>query len=1069
MNEWKDRFADPPALYRPAPLWVWNDDMTEEQIRDQLGRMKARGFGGAFVHPRPGLVTAYLSEAWFELWGKALEAADKLDLKLYLYDENSYPSGFAGGHVPSRMPDGLAGALTARLVETGECGHLRWESALSGAQGRLLSAYAVEGGNGSASSLRLKTEVTKRPPSEWPSFGNRFLLLEWRIPETSAWLGGFAYPDLLRPEAARHFLETTHEAYRARFGDRFGERIPALFTDEPCLVHGHFPDAQPLPFSYWFASQFEQRNGYSLIEHLPCLFADAAAGDGKAIDPLKVRYDYYDTLRELWANNWVKPISDWCELHGLAFTGHYLEHNWPYPWGRSSPSVMSFYEYMHWPGIDMLLTSLLKENGRDPHLLVTIREAHSAANQLGRKRVLCEAYGAGGWDSTFEDFRRIGDWLYVHGINFLNPHLTLSSIAGARKRDYPQSFDWRQPWWEPYGKLNDYFARLSVALGEGETRNRILVLNPTTSFYMKTPDLAEPGLEPNHAEPLSSDVAILQLLSERQWDFDLGDEFIAERHGRTEGASFVIGQGKYEVVVIPAAMENVRESTMQLLGEYLSQGGKVLALGSPTRIEGNVAEERLEQLKAHEGWMTVENAEALERTLHSFLSQRLTIASMGTDEDFTGWSERSALAHLRREQTDGSVIWFVVNSGPKAFQGNLRLKGEALERLNPWTGAAEPAVYRHSGDGTLEMHITLEASGSLLLRSGRASDKMIPPLAFLPGERSEEEDNGQTLVMPAISPTIVPEESNVWPLAYCDLKIGSETHKDIHVLFAASKVFEFHGFEANPWDNAIQYRSRLTERDKEFGELSGFEVSYRFFISEGSIPSRLGLLVERGDAYQILVNGAPLNNGGEKSRLDDHFREYNIVSLVREGDNVVTLRVSPFSVLLEVEAVVLLGDFAVSDRGNRWEMERAKPLRTGSWGRQGYPFYGGAVVYSRSVELPDTIREAQLVLGDWNGTVASIAVNGKYAGLLGVDGSVSIDLMPHVLPGKENFIEVRVCGSFKNLLGPHHHPDRPRKVGWSYLWQSFPIQGSPKPKEYDLIAYGLMSDYRIVVRTENGE
>ena len=57
-------FRDPPTSYRTAPLWVWNDEMTEEQILDQLTDFKEKGLGGVFVHPRPGLITPYLSPRW---------------------------------------------------------------------------------------------------------------------------------------------------------------------------------------------------------------------------------------------------------------------------------------------------------------------------------------------------------------------------------------------------------------------------------------------------------------------------------------------------------------------------------------------------------------------------------------------------------------------------------------------------------------------------------------------------------------------------------------------------------------------------------------------------------------------------------------------------------------------------------------------------------------------------------------------------------------------------------------------------------------------------------------------
>ena len=80
MDEMKQRFLAPPSAYRPAPLWVWNDEMTEDQIDFQLTELHTHGFGGAFVHPRPGLVTEYMSDRWFVLWGHALETAKALDM-----------------------------------------------------------------------------------------------------------------------------------------------------------------------------------------------------------------------------------------------------------------------------------------------------------------------------------------------------------------------------------------------------------------------------------------------------------------------------------------------------------------------------------------------------------------------------------------------------------------------------------------------------------------------------------------------------------------------------------------------------------------------------------------------------------------------------------------------------------------------------------------------------------------------------------------------------------------------------------------------------------------------------
>lgn len=101
----KKNFADPPADYRSAPLWDWNDEITEEGIDFQMQEFKKAGIGGVFVHPRPGLLTEYLSDDWFRLFGHTVQKGKELGMKVWIYDENSYPSGFAGGHVPAQMPD----------------------------------------------------------------------------------------------------------------------------------------------------------------------------------------------------------------------------------------------------------------------------------------------------------------------------------------------------------------------------------------------------------------------------------------------------------------------------------------------------------------------------------------------------------------------------------------------------------------------------------------------------------------------------------------------------------------------------------------------------------------------------------------------------------------------------------------------------------------------------------------------------------------------------------------------------------------------------------------------------
>ena len=87
------------------PLSPAHIEAAVEQVRDTLHDMADQKVMQVFVHPRPGLMTPYLSDDWFRLWKAALDEAERLDMNIWIYDENSYPSGFAGGWVPELMPE----------------------------------------------------------------------------------------------------------------------------------------------------------------------------------------------------------------------------------------------------------------------------------------------------------------------------------------------------------------------------------------------------------------------------------------------------------------------------------------------------------------------------------------------------------------------------------------------------------------------------------------------------------------------------------------------------------------------------------------------------------------------------------------------------------------------------------------------------------------------------------------------------------------------------------------------------------------------------------------------------
>lgn len=76
--EFANNFENPPAEYSTAPLWVWNDEVTEEKIAAQMQAFKDEYILQVFIHPRMGLITEYLSVKWFELTRFTLKKAEEL-------------------------------------------------------------------------------------------------------------------------------------------------------------------------------------------------------------------------------------------------------------------------------------------------------------------------------------------------------------------------------------------------------------------------------------------------------------------------------------------------------------------------------------------------------------------------------------------------------------------------------------------------------------------------------------------------------------------------------------------------------------------------------------------------------------------------------------------------------------------------------------------------------------------------------------------------------------------------------------------------------------------------------
>ncbi len=991
-------FQNPPVEYSSAPLWVWNNDVDEKEIDLQLQEMQQGGIHSVFIHPRPGLKTPYLSDRWYQLCKYTVDKAKERDMDVWLYDENSYPSGFAGGNVPAQMPESY---------NQGQGLVMEQASQLSGDMGNYAFILKKEGD--------VFTDITTTVRNELNKNGDYYLFKKTYYGK-SPWNGGYSYVDLLYPGVTEKFIDVTMTGYEKAIGKDFGKRVPGIFTDEPNISPPGGIKYTPTLFD-----DFEKQWGYDLKLHLPSLYQEV--GDWKV-----VRHNYYSLLLELFTERWSKLWYEYCENHNLKWTGHYWDHDWPKPLNGSDN--MAMYAWHQVPAIDLLMNQYSESvNGQFGNVRI-VKELASVANQLGRTRTLSETYGAGGWDLTFEDMKRIGEWEYVLGVNFLDQHLSYITIAGARKRDHPQSFSYHEPWWKFYKSQGDYFSRLSVALSSGKQVNDILVLEPTTTSWLYFSP-TQPNLQYDKLGPVFQ--KFVTDLEAYQVEYDLGSEYIIKNWGKVKGNEFIIGERAYKQIIIPPSFENYNKDVLDLLKTYTDNGGEVISFnGSPQYVNGKNATD----LGFTQKWNYVQSlSPAVLKKLESETIQFQSPENAG-----------GKLFHHRRILDDGQLVYLVNTDLQNWSIGSFTLQAKSLQELDPQTGSFSPYPAAQNGNN-LDVSFDIPPAGSLLLYAGNTGE------TFTASQKKAE----FRILDPVTKMDIKRLAPNTLVLDFCDLTLEGKTDKDIYFFKAADKVFRHYGFEGNPWSTSVQYKSAILDRDN-FSKDTGFSAVFHFDVDKNVNTNAIKAAIERPELWTVTINGNPVKATEGECWLDRAIGVYEIGSYIKPGENQIRLAVSPMSVHAELEPIYLLGDFNLESQDKGWKLVPSQKLLLDSWKNQGIPFYSDGVEYTSTYTLDSKDKRYVVKLADWAGSVAEIQVNGNPAGLV-YSPPYELDVTDFTKPGK-NQISVSVYGTLKNQLGPHHIGNT-RGSAWPSSFEAAP-EHEPAGNDYNFIDYGLFKNFIVI-------
>ena len=1040
-KEYWEKLHSPENEFRSAPFWAFNSKLKEKELRFQIRSMKEQGIGGFFIHSREGLETPYLSNEWMDAVKVSMDEAKKQGMEVWIYDEDKWPSGSAGGLVSQKNPEEYSSkGLTLETltideaIERKACG--RMEIGQEYIDGKILGIYTVSENNECINELLQGIHTEKEDA--------KILVLRREISKNSEWYNGFAPSDTLNPSAVEEFLNLTHEAYKNKFHENFGDTIKGFFTDEPncCDFYSVFTKGRPwVTWTDGFDSYFKTKRGYDLIEYLPYLFYHGEKDS-------KVRHDYWYTIAELFQESYMKQVYEWCEKEGVESIGHILYENDLGYQARVCGAAMPQYAYLHRPGIDLL--------GEQTEEYLTVKQCTSVARQYGRKHTITETYGCTGWEFGFEGQKWLGDWQFVMGIDRRCQHLAQYSITGCRKRDYPPVFNYQTTWWKYNYLLEDYFARISMMMGEGETLCDVLVIHPMSSIWTRCGSSEKENLDniemnmgwtDEHITSLNEwgDIwnRMSKILLGAHIDFDFGDEILLKQNGSVEKGALVVGECKYHTVIVPGIL-SMFENTKRLLEEFSKTGGKVILVKPlPDMIEGEMVSELRNDLANLSGSVIVEKFENISEYLYRNSDECVRIRNRD------GQEASDILVKIKRQ--DHNYVFFMVNNDRKEEQTvtiEFFKTGKVLQ-YDPWLDKHSELTVKECVNGSMRFIASFTPAQSLIFIINTDEKPDVGNVEF-----PYEHPHYTEPVLAALGPAakIRRTMENVLTLDTCRYRLNNEEMSAVMEVWKAQKeIREKLNMQQIYYNGAPQRYFWLNipcEKDGVF-----FELEFEFDVKNVPVNDCY-VVIEKAGNFTVKLNSEPC------IIEDDYFidHEMNRFRLPEMNRGRQKLSISgKYNQAMELEDIYIIGDFAVdTDRCICSENEK---IHFGDWCLQGYYHYPGSIVYEfEFLYNENSDKKKMLKMGDYKATLGVVRLNGKVTGYLMGNTVDSIELTEYIQKGN-NHLEIEIIGSPRNMFGPFHQA----YTGCSRIsWADFRTEGKFYTNDYVLEPYGIFGQITIV-------
>ncbi len=560
--------------------FYWQHGDHTGTIPEEVERIRESGARAFCVESRPH--RDFCGDGWWRDMDIILAEAEKRGMKVWILDDDHFPTGHAAGRIAKEHPELRKWQLVERHVDV--MGPLTDALLITDPTNEdhvLLDVYAYP--RVPSRESEILEDCRPEPLRLTESVKGNFLQFSvpagcWRVFFLYRTRKGTDHPDyvdMLREESVRVLVDTVYEAHYAHYGKYFGTTVAGFFSDEPSLGNGWYgPHAVDrgmynrrvgmpglaLPWNERIPGMMTRSLGFDPTPYLPALWFGLGENTGA------IRHAYMDAVTKLYRDCFTRQLGDWCEAHGVQYIGHIIEDmNAHARTGCSAGHYFRSLDGQHMSGIDIVLhqimpgmsdhihTSTTFGNNADPaffdYVLAKLASSFAHIGTQTEGRAMCEVFGAYGWAEGTPAMKWLLDYLLVRGVNRFVPHAFSPAFPDP---DCPPHFgaNGHDPQFEGFAKLMTYGNRTAHLLSGGVHRADAAILYHADAEWMN-----------RDGDAMLTEIPA-KALYDAHIDFDIlpADCFTDDSGSRVfrascEGGHLRVGEERYQCLIVPAAKQ----------------------------------------------------------------------------------------------------------------------------------------------------------------------------------------------------------------------------------------------------------------------------------------------------------------------------------------------------------------------------------------------------------------------------------------------------------------------------------------------------------------------------------